>query len=93
MTDALAPALIIGKVSTTMAFFASIDIPIYTVLNLPKSRVGAKLVTDYLKEITSEEVLKELEHIRLVNKSVHSNHDQKGRPTKRERRKWDDLNE
>lgn len=61
----------------------------FKVLDIPKSRVGAKLVPDYMKETTSEDVLKEIEHIRLVNRSVNA-HEQKGRPTKRDRRNLDD---
>ncbi len=57
----------------------------YSIINLPKSRMGAKFVPDYLKETTSEE------HIQLIEQVQESNRQNrlwglKGRPTKRDRR-------
>lgn len=58
----------------------------WKVLDLPKSRVGAKLAPDYVEDITPEEEKVKLEMIRL-------GHQQRprgvGRPTKRDRRDWD----
>lgn len=57
----------------------------YSVLELPKSRVGAKLVADYMLETTSDE---DLQFIKELNKLNRENHIQgiKGRPTKKDRR-------
>ncbi len=64
----------------------------FTVVSLPKSRVGAKLVADYLIETTSEVDLAQLEQISFVNR-----HNKmlgiKGRPTKKDRRDLDALND
>lgn len=58
----------------------------WKVLDLPKSRVGAKLVEQFASDITPEEELSKLEMIKL-------GHQQRpkglGRPTKRDRRNWD----
>ena len=62
----------------------------YKILAFPKSRVGAKLVADYIVETTSEEDLKVLEDIQLVQRQNHAL-GLKGRPTKRDRRKLDGL--
>ncbi len=56
----------------------------YKVLAFPKSRVGAKLVEEYVKDITPEEETKKLEMIREANKSARNKG--MGRPTKKERR-------
>lgn len=55
-----------------------------TVLGIPKSRVGAKLVDDYRKDTTPQSVL---DHIEMV-KMARDHHRKKGmgRPTKKERR-------
>ena len=58
---------------------------IYKIINLPKTRVGAKLVGDFSKEITSNgdlELLKQYELINRQNRSIGI----KGRPTKKDRR-------
>lgn len=55
------------------------------VLALPKSRVGPKLVDDYLKDVTPEEELNKLEMMRLERQMAPP---MKGRPTKRNRREW-----
>lgn len=54
------------------------------VLDIPKSRVGAKLVDDYRKDTTPEEALAHRDMINLSKKQ----HRKKGmgRPTKKERR-------
>lgn len=59
----------------------------YKVIALPKSRVGARLVPEYMKDITSLEELEKLEIIRMTNKFERDRG--MGRPTKRDRRKID----
>jgi len=61
----------------------------YTVKDLPKSRVGAKLVEDYIEDITSKEDLEYLEILRLQNMDNRPKGD--GRPTKKDRRQIDDF--
>lgn len=58
----------------------------WKVLDLPKSRVGAKLVEQYAEDTTPEEELTKLEMIRLGNQQRPKG---LGRPTKRDRRDWD----
>lgn len=63
----------------------------YRVLKLPKTRMGAKLVSEYIENITpkSEFELLELKRISgFVGRAKGS-----GRPTKRDRRKLDDFQE
>ena len=57
----------------------------FEILNIPKSRVGAKLVSDLISEITSEDDLQKLRDIYSVNRSA-AFYSQKGRPTKKVRR-------
>lgn len=60
----------------------------FKVINLPKTRVGAPLVSTLCIEITSEEDLEQLrllEEINRVNKSLGM----VGRPTKKDRRDLD----
>ena len=58
----------------------------YKVVAMPKSRVGAPLVKDYMVDVTPKEELDKLEMIKLAHvdrpKGV-------GRPTKRDRRGWE----
>jgi ribosome-associated heat shock protein Hsp15 len=61
----------------------------YKILSWPKSRVGAKLVELHLKEITSEENLQKKEFLELAKNYTRKKGE--GRPTKKERRDWDDL--
>lgn len=63
----------------------------FKVLELPKSRLGAKLVAQHLMEITPEADLALLEQIQLQN---HQNKvlGIKGRPTKKVRRDLDKNN-
>lgn len=66
----------------------------YKILAIPKSRVGAKLVQDNVKEITSETDLAQLDEYKLFN-GQQGNHNwsngSKGRPTKKDRRNLDRL--
>ncbi|MGB1031831.1 MAG: RNA-binding S4 domain-containing protein, partial [Flavobacteriales bacterium] len=58
----------------------------YKVLELPKSRVGAKLLPLHMEDLTPKEELEKLEMIRLqrVERPYGT-----GRPTKQERRDWE----
>ncbi|MDG1158400.1 MAG: RNA-binding S4 domain-containing protein [Flavobacteriales bacterium] len=58
----------------------------YKVTGLPNSRVGAKLVEEYSKNLTPQEELDKLEMMRLQR--VERPHGT-GRPTKQERRDWE----
>ena len=60
----------------------------YMVIDLPKSRVGAKLTSLYIKDITEDSLNKELEHFLEVQRQMRLQ-GFKGRPTKRDRRKLD----
>ncbi len=63
---------------------------IYKVKELLNNRVGAKLVADYLEDLTSEEELLKLE---LNSQTAYVKRDRgTGRPTKKERRDIDKLN-
>ncbi len=60
----------------------------YIIKEFPKSRISAKLVNEYIQDITSPEELKKLE----INESFFVKRDRgTGRPTKKERRTIDKL--
>ena len=61
----------------------------YKILGWPKSRVGAKLVELHIKEITSKENLEKKEFLELAKNYTRKKGE--GRPTKKERRDWDEL--
>lgn len=63
----------------------------YKVLNVAEKRMGAKLVPDFMKDITSEDQ-KEIIELQKLDKTYRR---QKGlgRPTKKERRDIDKLSE
>ena len=58
---------------------------VFKIIDLPKTRVGAKLVDEFSKEITSHEDLEVLNQYELINKQNRSI-GIKGRPTKKDRR-------
>ena len=58
---------------------------VFKIIDLPKSRVGNKLVSDYVREITPEEDLLKMNEYQLNNKQ-NKNSGIKGRPTKKNRR-------
>ena len=62
----------------------------YKALDIPKSRVGAKLLPELIIETTSQDILKEIENIQLINRENKSL-GIKGRPTKKDRRDIDNL--
>ncbi len=61
----------------------------YIVKGIPKSRVGAKLVLDFLENITPEDELVKLEPGFMAFQGYRKRG--QGRPTKKERRTLDDL--
>ena len=62
---------------------------VFKIIDLPKTRVGAKLVGDFSKEITSDEDLEVLNQYKLINRQ-NRNIGIKGRPTKKDRRNLGD---
>jgi ribosome-associated heat shock protein Hsp15 len=62
----------------------------YEVLDLSEKRMGAKLVPDFIKDITPKEELDLLDKARMTQKMNRPKGT--GRPTKKERRNLDDLN-
>jgi len=62
----------------------------WKVIGIPKSRVGAKLVSDLVREITSEEDLAILEEVKRQNRENRLK-GMLGRPTKKNRRNLDDF--
>ncbi len=61
------------------------------VLDFPKSRVSAKLVENYINDITPPEELEKRDFIRMMQ---HFNREKgTGRPTKKDRRDLDDFKE
>lgn len=63
----------------------------FKVLDFPKSRVGAKLVSSYLVETTAKDDLLQLKQVQKVNRQ-NKVMGIKGRPTKKDRRNLDQLN-
>ena len=57
----------------------------WEIMDLPRSRVGASLVDNYIKEVTSQEELSRMEAMRMESRNAPK---MKGRPTKRNRRDW-----
>ena len=62
----------------------------WKVIGIPKSRVGAKLVSDLVREITSEEDLAILDEVQRQNRQNRLK-GVLGRPTKKNRRDLDDF--
>jgi ribosome-associated heat shock protein Hsp15 len=58
----------------------------YEILSFPRSRVGAALVAEYVRDVTAPEELEKLEMIRLAQQDRPQG---VGRPTKRDRRDWE----
>jgi len=61
----------------------------YKILQILQKRVGAKLVADYIEEITSEEDLLQLKLYLEYQRTAVPKREEKGRPTKKDRRQWD----
>lgn len=64
----------------------------FLVLDEPKSRVGAKLVPLYLKNITPPEEIERMELLRL-SRTSYVNAYREGRPTKKDRRDMEEFTE
>ena len=64
---------------------------LYKVLKIAEKRMGAKLVSDFLEDITPKHELAKLKS--LQKHPIHSREKGLGRPTKRERRMIDQLRE
>lgn len=62
----------------------------YKVIDLPKSRVGAKLVSSYLIETTPQDTLDQIDLVQNINRENYKL-GIKGRPTKKDRRELDDF--
>ena len=63
----------------------------YKVIKISEKRMGAKLVPDFLEDVTPEA---ELEKLKSAQKQpVHTREKGQGRPTKRERRNMDKFRE
>ena len=75
--------------SDTITFRKDQITQIITVLDVPESRVGAKLVDIYRKNETSPEVYQHLELLKLAKEHYRKTGD--GRPTKKDRRDLDDF--
>lgn len=61
----------------------------FTVLDIPKSRIGAKLVDIYRKDTTPKEAFENEEMVKYAKKYYHQKGT--GRPTKKDRREIDDY--
>ncbi len=59
------------------------------VKDIPRSRVGAKLVENYIEETTSAEEIEKLEFLKMMRNFNRKKGD--GRPTKKDRRDLDDF--
>ncbi|GAB5539796.1 MAG: RNA-binding S4 domain-containing protein [Salibacteraceae bacterium] len=62
----------------------------YKVLDIPESRVGAKLAPNFIVETTPEIHIRDIELLQLENRT-NRQMGISGRPTKKNRRKLDDL--
>ena len=62
----------------------------YLILAIPKSRIGAKLVAENIKDITPPEELDRAEMMRL-SRTQYVNAYREGRPTKKDRRDMQDY--
>ena len=86
-----------AKAAKTVSIDSTVSIKVppiwrtFKVIDIPKSRVGAKLVCNYMIETTS---LSDLEQLNLVNQQNKQNKllGIKGRPTKKDRRDLDKRN-
>jgi len=64
----------------------------YKILNLPKGRLGAKLVPEYLTETTSKQILDQITAIESANRQNRID-GFIGRPTKKNRRDLDKFSD
>ncbi len=87
-TDTLKPAKEL-KPGDVISFKFSAITKTVKVLDFPTARVGAKLVSQFMEDLTPEEEYLKLKEIKELGPPVF--HTGKGRPTKRDRRKMNDL--
>ncbi len=93
--DAVKPAKEL-KLNDVVSFRSGIIVRSFKVIGFPKSRVGAKLVNDFCEDLTPPE---EYERQKLEKQyerpffytGPKDSSRRKGRPTKRDRRKLDDI--
>ena len=64
---------------------------LYCVLKIAEKRMGAKLISDFLNDLTPEVELAKLKSVQ--KQPVHTREKGEGRPTKRERRVMDKFRE
>ena len=64
---------------------------VYKIRRIAEKRMGAKLVNDFLEDMTPEDELAKLKSVQ--KQPVHTREKGEGRPTKRERRKMDKYRE
>ena len=64
---------------------------IYCVLKIAEKRMGAKLISEFLEDLTPDDELAKLKSSQ--KQPVHTREKGQGRPTKRERRMMDQLRE
>lgn len=63
----------------------------YRIKKILDKRVGAKNVEQFIEEITSQEELLKLKLYKEYQRIAVPKRDKKGRPTKQERRQWDNF--
>lgn len=86
--DILKPAKEL-KPGDVISFRFSVITKTVKVLAFPPARVGAKLVEQYMEDLTPPEEYQKLADLKELGPPVF--HTAKGRPTKRDRRKLNDL--
>ena len=64
---------------------------IYCVLKIAEKRMGAKLISEFLEDLTPDDELAKLKSAQ--KQPIHTREKGQGRPTKRERRMMDQLRE
>ena len=80
------------KINDEISIFRAPITYTYRVKNLLKNRVGAKLVPEYLTSTTEQSELDKIEQIKMSTVQFYAPKGQ-GRPTKKDRRLLDELNE
>lgn len=86
--DAIKPAKTL-KQGDEISFRSGPIVKTLRVVDFPKSRIGAKLVSQYCEDLTSPEEYEKLKVAKEYERPFF--YTGKGRPTKRDRRKLDSL--
>ncbi len=86
--DAIKPAKIL-KQGDEISFRSSSIVKTFRVTDFPKSRVSAKLVSQYCEDLTAPEEYEKLKVAKEYERPFF--YTGKGRPTKRDRRKLDNI--